>query len=151
MFFTINICSKNLKSLNKLLNFLNSENVFNYLKIKFLKILNKNKNKKKILTILKSPHVNKSAQEQFEHKFYKRNIICFTEQPFLFILMLKYLKFKYLSDVKISVKFQSNLFKSEKSLKKNINFYFLNLKNKKEIINYLKFFELNGEFLIKSC
>ena len=132
MFFTINISSKNLKSLNRLLNFLNTENVFNNLKIKFPKILNKNKNKKKVLTILKSPHVNKSAQEQFEHRFYKRNIMCFTEQPFLFVLMLKYLKFKYVSDVMISVKFSSNSFNSKNFLKNNINYYFFKLKKKKK-------------------
>ena len=32
------------------------------------------KRKKKILTILKSPHVNKKAQEKFEFRYYSKQI-----------------------------------------------------------------------------
>ena len=32
-------------------------------------------NKKKIITLLKSPHVNKKAREQFEHRIYKKRFL----------------------------------------------------------------------------
>ena len=147
MFFTINIRSKNLKSINNFLRFLENEKIFNKLRLKFFKVLSKTKTKKKILTILKSPHVNKTAQEQFESRLYKRNLLCFTEQPFLILLIFKIFRFKYFSDIHILIKFRSNLVDSEKFLKQNINFYFYNLK-KKKIIDYLKFLEITGEFLV---
>nr|YP_009115283.1 ribosomal protein S10 [Berkeleya fennica]AJA05804.1 ribosomal protein S10 [Berkeleya fennica] len=40
------------------------------------------KRKKKILTILKSPHVNKKAQEQFEFRYYSKQITLHSTQNF---------------------------------------------------------------------
>ena len=74
-------------------------------------------------------------------------MLCFTEQPFLILLIFKIFRFKYFSDIHILIKFRSNLVDSEKFLKQNINFYFYNLK-KKKIIDYLKFLEITGEFLV---
>lgn len=153
MFFTINIQSKNLKSLNKFLMILNNENFFKKLHIKFFKIMHKSNKTKKVLTILKSPHVNKSAQEQFEHITYKKNVICFSEQPFLFILVLKSLRFKHFSDISVLIKFNSDTIKAKTILKNNIDFLFLKLnpEKKNHLIEYLKMIELNGEFLINKC
>ena len=151
MFFAINIRSKNLNSLNKFLKILNNEKFLKKLQIKFFKIIHKSNKNKKVLTILKSPHVNKSAQEQFEHVTYKKNVICFIEQPFLFILVLKLLRFRHFSDISILIKFNLDIIKAKKFVKKNINFLFLKLKTEKKIylLEYLKIMELNGEFLIK--
>ena len=78
-----------LKSLNK--------KSLHYYKIFLINILNKKsikvKNfcfpiKKKKITLLKSPHVNKSSREQFEIKTYKSLFIIN-----LSLLQIKYLKF----------------------------------------------------------
>lgn len=147
MFFTINIYSKNLNSIKNFLEFIENKMSLKKLKIKFFKRFYENASKKKKLTILKSPHVNKTAQEQFEHKTYKKKLICFTEQPFLFLMIFKILRFKYFSDVYILINFKSDLVQSTKLLKKSFNFK-NNYSTKKIIINYLNIVELKGEFLI---
>ena len=53
MFFTINIRSKNLKSINNFLRFLENEKIFNKLRLKFFKVLSKTKTKKKNLNNFK--------------------------------------------------------------------------------------------------
>ena len=151
MFFTINVYSKNLKSLNTFLNFFNDKIILNKLKIKMFKTLHENPKKKKVFTILKSPHVNKTAQEQFEYKIYRKKIMCFTNQPFIFLIIFKNLKVKYLSDIYISIKFKVDMHKLKKKIKQTINFDSFYLENFKHrlIINNLKFLEMYGEFLVK--
>ena len=151
MFFIININSKNLMSLNKFLDYFNNKIIYDKLNIKILKFIHKKPVKKKVITVLKSPHVNKSAQEQFEHRMYKKKIICVTKQPLLFLIVIKLLRFKYFSDIYITIKFNSDLSMYNKFLKQNLNFNVFN-KNylqKNFTICYLKILEIKGEFLTK--
>ena len=66
MFINIYISSKNFSSIKNFINFLNvlslSKPLKNKLFLKYLKI----PSSKKVFTLLKSPHVNKTAQDQFE-------------------------------------------------------------------------------------
>lgn len=48
--------------------------------------------KKKFLTILKSPHVNKTAQEQFEFRFYNKEFLFESIKPLTIFIILKKLK-----------------------------------------------------------
>ena len=48
--------------------------------------------KKKFLTILKSPHVNKTAQEQFEFRFYNKEFLFESIKPLTIFIVLKKLK-----------------------------------------------------------
>lgn len=41
-------------------------------------------NKKDFITVLKSPHINKTAQEQFEYRTYCKYVIVSTFQPAFF-------------------------------------------------------------------
>ena len=152
MFFIINVYSKNLNSLNTFLKFFNNKIILNKLKIRLFQTLHENPKKKKLFTVLKSPHVNKTAQEQFEYKLYKKKIICFTNQPLLFSIILKNLRFNYLSDTFVSVKFTSDIHKLKKKIKYNLNFEIFELEglNSNLLINNLKFLEMYGEFLIKT-
>ena len=68
MTFLIKISSKDKKDLNLFLNFFSK---FENIKIKNIS----NKKFKNFLSILKSPHINKSAQEQFEVKFYTKTLL----------------------------------------------------------------------------
>jgi ribosomal protein S10 len=64
MFVTISLQSKSLQSIKKFLTFLEKScNDFNL--VVFMKVQNKVTIRKGV-TVLKSPHVNKTAQEQFE-------------------------------------------------------------------------------------
>ena len=53
--------------------------------------------KNKFVTVLKSPHVNKTAQEQFEYRLYSCHFIIHTNKPFLFLIFFKkILKYMFL-------------------------------------------------------
>ena len=53
----------------------------------FIKPFPKHK-KRKFITILKSPHVNKTAQEQFEYRFFSKHFLIFSLKPQIFFLLL---------------------------------------------------------------
>ena len=84
MVFFIKISSKNKETLQLFLMFLSKlEN--NNLLIKYFP-----KQKiKKFITILKSPHINKSAQEQFEFRVYTKKLQISSPQHLKFLCFLK--------------------------------------------------------------
>nr|WAK85012.1 ribosomal protein S10 [Amicula sp. isolate GU52X-4 cfCalB7] len=114
-------------SLNKFILFF-----FNALKNKQIniyilkKILSKKKKTKKF-AILKSPHIYKSAQEQFEFKFFFKQIKCYSTTNFQFLLFLK--KISIFSGVKIKIKLINNTKKYKFQIFNPDNLYSLNFKN----------------------
>lgn len=66
------ISPQNFKLINKILNKLTKINLFKQTKIN---LVNLPVSKKKIFTVLKSPHVYKKSREQFKYVTYKRKII----------------------------------------------------------------------------
>lgn len=94
------IASKNKHSLSNFLIF-----VHTILNDSLIHKLRRKNNKKKVITVLKSPHVNKSAQEQFELRTF------FIQFSLLFhgisrdIVVLKNVKTKLFPDVKLKLKF----------------------------------------------
>ena len=128
MFIVISLKSKNIKSL-----------------IFFFKIFKKfslSKNIKKLhttkkikrITVLKSPHVNKTAQQHFEYELYLKNIYIKNLQIFKLLIILKKIKNNLCCDVSINIKFDIN---NKKNYKKDIDLY-SNKKTKTELklINY---------------
>lgn len=132
------IKTKNKNSLIKFLYFLkkNINEKFNTLNFYFPK-----KNSKKVLTLLKSPHVNKTAQEQFEIRFFSIKVKILTSQVFKFLIFLKSIKNFLFSDIQIKTNFFSNL--KNKKLLTNI----LNIDNLL-YLNYVKHnkFKKNNTF-----
>lgn len=63
------------------------------------------KTKQKKLTILKSPHVNKKAQEQFEIRIFRRQLTTQSIKNFKYLILLKNLSFKLFSDINIILKY----------------------------------------------
>jgi len=63
------------------------------------------KKKKRIITILKSPHINKNAQEQFEFKIFCKQLIFYSSKIMKFIIILKKLLANVFPEIKIKVKF----------------------------------------------
>ena len=110
MFFHIKVSSKDKELLESFSQHLSKiETTSNFLK-SFSK-----QNARKFITILKSPHVNKTAQEQFEFRFYTKEFIVNSFKPLTFFLILK--KINNLSFSGIDLKI-NGLFKENK--KKNL-------------------------------
>jgi ribosomal protein S10 len=147
--YHITIISKNKSSLNSVSTLLNSINNNKYLNLNIIKKYFKKKNKKSVLTILKSPHVNKTAQEQFEFKFSsKQFLIKPTTKNLKYVLLLKKLESNLFPDTKIILKFISN----RKLKKKNSKIFNINnfkIKQKtdpiKRILTVLNIFDIYGE------
>lgn len=123
--YNLIINSKNQKSLSKFMNFLdkNLEINFNYLKKSIQK-----RTGKKVITILKSPHVNKKAQEQFEIRLFSKQIKVDTPQTLKFLVFLKKIKLYLFPDINIKVKFCDSINKHELLQKKILNPDNLNVK-----------------------
>lgn len=115
------IKTKNKNSLRKFLYFLkkNVNKNFNTINFYFPKKINK-----KVITLLKSPHVNKTAQEQFEIRLFTIQLKIVTTQAFKFLIFLKRIKNFSFADIQLKTKFSCTL-KSQLCLKKNF-FYSAN-------------------------
>ena len=137
MYFFLKVTAKNKNSLNNFLFFIKT---LKY-PIKIIKNSFKYK-KKKFLTVLKSPHVNKDAQEQFEFKFYSKEIMLWSPQIKILFLVLKKIVKTDFSGIQVKVfcffdeKVQSNF------LLNLLNPYNLSLKFfKTRIYNELKMYK----------
>lgn len=155
MVFFIKISSKNKETLQLFLMFLSKlEN--NNLLIKYFP-----KQKiKKFITVLKSPHINKSAQEQFEYRVYTKKLQISSPQHLKFLYFLKKSQitiFPFISlklEGTYSIKSQLNLISRRLDpIKFSTNFFNQN-KFKSEIqspnlIQYLNLLDCYGEYCIK--
>ena len=99
---TLNIIlqSKNKISMNNFLFYLKYITKFS---LNILKKFLKKKIKKKKLTILTSPHINKKAQEQFETRFLKKKITIQITKNFGYLVFLKNLNFNLFPDIKLKI------------------------------------------------
>jgi ribosomal protein S10 len=131
------------------------------------------KKKKKIITILKSPHVNKNAQEQFEYVFFSHQFNMYSPAHiYVFFNFIKKTRLSLFSDVKFKLKFiinpillkkkQANIFNPNNFILSfyknciNSNKTIMNSKKKKIKLNknkkkntsfYLKTFDIYGELI----
>jgi ribosomal protein S10 len=122
------------------------------------------KQKQKVFTTLKSPHVNKTAQEQIEYRLFSKQINIFSFQILKFLILIKQIQTKICSDVEIQIKFVLNnkiILKTKLislnpdnykiqhpfSQKKKDIFYKQKIYNynKEQTIFYLKLFDMYGE------
>ena len=111
MFLYFKVSTKDNKILKKFLRFLLKLNISPVV----LKYVPKQQ-KRKFVTILKSPHINKTAQEQFEFRHYSKEFIVNSVKPLTFFLIIKKLKNLSFSGLKLEVK---GLLNFEKKTKKN--------------------------------
>jgi ribosomal protein S10 len=105
----------------------------------------KKKSRKKIVTVLKSPHVNKTAQEQFE-KISILNQVCIKSHRInKFLVLLKKIFLNNYPDIKILIDFKTSN-NQPKFTTKPFNHLRLNLTNyNRQIINYNFFFNKNSK------
>lgn len=147
MFFYIKIFSKEKETLNKFLKFLSQLQLAEIQ----LKQLQK-KNLRKFVTVLKSPHVNKTAQEQFDFRIFTKQIVLFSSKPFLFLMMFKKIKNLTFPGLKIEIRC---LFKNPQ--KKNIILSTINpdnvvlkRKTRSSLTKYFQLFDSYGEFCLQT-
>ena len=169
--FSVTITSRNKNSTNDFFLFFNENTVY---KSNVIKKYFQKKIEKKRLTILKSPHVNKKAQEQFESRLFKKQFTIHTTKNLKYLVFLKKLNSDLFPDINIKLKciitnkdikklglkvFNPNCFKINKY--HHFKIQHLNLKNlnqllkiklskpllAKKTMRLLKVFDLYGEFL----
>lgn len=151
--YTLLVYTKNKNSLINFINFFKKN-----LKQPFIKVFTGKKVKEKI-SVLKSPHINKTAQEHFKyvHFYVKLQFTMFELKKKL--LMLKKVRNKLFPDVKIIIKgnfckkhsnskifffnYNKNLFIGTQICVKNpeINFYFF-----KKVFQTLKVLDYSGKY-----
>ena len=108
MYLNIAIRSKNYNSLKSFLRVFKILTQNKELKLnKTLKVFQK-KRFKKIFTILRSPHVNKSAQEQFEYNLFAKHVNIKSHQILKILIILKKIKTISFSDIEVKIKFIIN-------------------------------------------
>lgn len=107
--YCLKITSKNQKSLKKILVFF-----VKYLKTRFhiIKKLTTVSNKKKVITLLKSPHINKTAQEHFEFRTFSKQLTVSSFYLERSLIFLKKTLTKLFPDVAIKLEFTANNKKS---------------------------------------
>lgn len=113
---------------------------------------------KKVFTILKSPHVNKTAQDQFQYYIFSKKVKLYTFQSLKVILIFRKLQFELFPDLKLKMNFLAKTLYLKKLNSQiwNPKFYKLkmfqnqtNLLKKYKILLYIKLFDLNGIFKFK--
>lgn len=154
MFVNIKINSKNRNSLQQYLILLGTISNKSKLDLKFIFDSFMQQNKNKIYTILTSPHVNKSSQEQFEYNIKSKQLKITSFQLFKTLIVLKKIRKVCGFDVNIIIKYSLNY-------KSNRIFLINGLSEKKykikqynnlfHISGYLKILDLKGETLMSSC
>jgi ribosomal protein S10 len=159
MVFFIKISSKNKATLQLFLMFISKLENNNLL----LKYFPKQKIKK-FITVLKSPHVNKSAQEQFEFRVYTKKLRVSSPQHLKFLYFLKKSQTTIFPFINLklegiySVKSQLNLISSRLDPNKLNSSFFTKSKFKKNmkkqyfrksLIKYFNLLDCYGEYRIK--
>ena len=103
--YYLKITSKNEKSLKYFLYFF-----YKHIKTKF-NIIQKPisaQNKRKIVTLLKSPHVNKTAQEHFEVRIFSKHILLESVYLKKNLIFLKKILNKLFQDISLRLEFVTN-------------------------------------------
>ena len=107
MFFHIKVSVKDKQTLNSFIRFIKELKITSGFFNSFPK-----RSKRKIITVLKSPHVNKTAQEQFEFRFYTKEFTVFSFKPLTFLLTLK--KMNHLSFFGVNLQIKGVFLKTKK-------------------------------------
>lgn len=125
--YKIVLCSKDRKSLNNFLKLLKYET--NAKNLQILSNISKKKKWKKKISVLKSPHVNKIAQEQFEFIYYSIRMYIYSWEIKKYTFILKKIKTRLFPGIRIKIK--GDFSKKERLIRnkifhpKNVRFHLL--------------------------
>ena len=149
----LTIESKNKKAITKFINFLTKQTHLLNLNLTKKIVFYNIKNKK--MSILKSPHVHKTAQEQFEFKLFSVKIFIETTRNLKFLTFLKKIQNTLFSEIKLKLKLitseklydEKNLGNQLKETSKSFN---KTINDKNKATKLLKFLDYYGELYLKS-
>ena len=138
----VRIKSKNKQSFKKTLLLLRFLTRF---KVNF-SLFSKKKHKKTV-TVLKSPHVNKTAQEQFEYRTLVWDFLLKSPTPFLSCMILKKLAAKACLDTNFEFKFVLKFYACPDNILSDSSDNFLKCSKKEElnVLKFLNFYDFVGE------
>ena len=108
------------------------------------------KNKHKFVTILKSPHINKTAQEQFEYKFFTSQIVLYSTDLFFCYVVIKRIFKKGFPGLKIKLLHSFDKKNQNKVLTTFLNPDNVLLSEKKKIKSYFLMFDSFGEVCLQN-
>ena len=159
MIITLKISSSNYNSLENFSKVLVDRlHTIENMNFSVIGVTNKKKTKNKF-TVLKSPHVNKKAREQFEIRNYTRILNIYSYQTLLLLFVVKRIKINSFSEIKLKINLKYNSNQLHKHLKSNFNLNnsFLNKLNfegnrykfNDSTKNYLKRLDVFGETVFK--
>lgn len=108
-------------------------------------------------TTLKSPHVNKKAQEQFEVRIYKCSLIIYSPQVIFSLTSLKLINNQLYRDVQLKVEVVYSISTFSNTIKKKVdtnrfkfdNFIPHDLNRFSCLKSYLKLLDIQGEMRFK--
>lgn len=151
MFIIIHIYSKNYLAILQLIAFFSNKFLLKKLNLTTFNLMHQNPIKRKTFTVLKSPHVNKTAQEHFEYSIYKKTLKIHSYKGFLVLKLLKVLKTRMFPEIKFKISIINQPFKFKRNLRNKINpNNFTIIQNNSDIKTYLKVFNNYGNFVLKS-
>ena len=132
--FNVTIVSRNKNSIYNFFSFFNRTSLCNLnARIRYCQ---KNLHKKR-LTVLKSPHVNKKAQEQFEYRLFKKQFRIEVIKTLKYVVFLKKLNYNLFSDIHIKLK---RVIKDKSILRSGLKIFDPNYCKLNAIYNFKKSF-----------
>lgn len=164
MSLILSIYSKNSSSLTNFLKLLYQFKINKILNLKFNISQCQQFRTRKIFSTLKSPHVNKKSQEQFEFRIYKKQLQMHVSQLTTFLTILKIVKSSLFTDISITIDFLTspksyknrlvNQTNYDKFLKKfiqnKVKLKYVNIKFQSLISNKcIQILDIYGEVLLK--
>lgn len=150
MFFNLYISTKNYNSIKRFLNFFSNKIFIKKLNLIVFKQIFVNKTQKSSFTVLKSPHVNKSAQEHFIYCLYNKQFKVQSYQSFLVLILIKILNYYLFPDVKFKIELSSQQFKFKHNIKNKINSdNFGLLKTESSLQTYINILNSYGKLNLK--
>lgn len=150
MFINIHISSKSYKSIKLFSNFLTNKTFTEKLKLTTPSLFFYNPIKKKTFTVLKSPHVNKTAQEHFEYRLYTRQFKIYSSKGLWLLTFLKKLKHNIFFDVIFKIEIVNQPLKYNQRVRNEINpDNFLLVPNSTCFKKYIKILNNYGNLIIK--
>ena len=161
----ITISSKNNSSLKSFLDAFKTLSQFDPLRLNKTLTVFQKKRFKKVFTILKSPHVYKTAQEQFESSLFAKTLKIQTYQQLKMLVILKKMQTVSFADIQIKIKLKCKKKKHVNYLKQKIPrltrrhvHYFKcdegyegGIKLKNSVVSYLFVYNLYGKTCFNSC
>ena len=121
MFINIHIYSKNYRSIKLISSFFTNKIFLESLNLTSSNFSYQTPTRTKLFTVLKSPHVNKTAQEHFEYTIYTKQFKIHSSKSFLLLVFLKKLKHNVFFDVMFKIELVNQPLKYTQKLKNNLN------------------------------